>query len=91
MDFERVLLERQLDEEALRQAKEMGFSDREIARIKGMSEEEVRTLRSSYGLFPAFKGVDTCAGEFFAYTPYYYSSYERPYYHIDGTVLIDED
>jgi len=91
VDFERVLLERQLDEEALRQAKEMGFSDREIARIKGMSEEEVRTLRSSYGLFPAFKGVDTCAGEFFAYTPYYYSSYERPYYHIDGTVLIDED
>jgi len=91
VDFEKVLFERQLDEETLRQAKEMGFSDREIARIKGMSEEEVRTLRSSYGLFPAFKGVDTCAGEFFAYTPYYYSSYERPYYHIDGTVLIDED
>ncbi|WP_333784563.1 carbamoyl-phosphate synthase large subunit [Thermocrinis sp.] len=91
VDFEKVLFERPLDEEVLRQAKEMGFSDREIARIKGMSEEEVRGLRSSYGLFPAFKGVDTCAGEFFAYTPYYYSSYERPYYHIDGTVLIDED
>ncbi len=91
VDFEKVLSERDLDEETLRQAKEMGFSDREIARIKGISEEEVRSLKSSYNIFPTFKGVDTCAGEFFAYTPYYYSSYERPYYSITGTVLVDED
>ncbi|WP_448583685.1 carbamoyl-phosphate synthase large subunit [Thermocrinis sp.] len=91
VDFEKVLSERDLDEETLRQAKEMGFSDREIARIKGISEEEVRSLKSSYNIFPTFKGVDTCAGEFFAYTPYYYSSYERPYYSITGMVLVDED
>ncbi|WP_448588600.1 carbamoyl-phosphate synthase large subunit [Thermocrinis sp.] len=91
VDFEEVLKEGEFDRELLMQAKEMGLSDVEIARIKGLSEEDVRKLRESNDLFPAFKGVDTCAGEFFAYTPYYYSSYERPYYHIDGGIFLDQD
>ena len=69
----------------------MGYSDREIAKIKGIQEEEVRALRERYGIKPAFKGVDTCAGEFVAYTPYYYSSYERPFFKIGGEILLDED
>jgi len=42
-------------------------------------------------LKPSFKGVDTCAGEFVAYTPYYYSSYELPYYDLEGNAYRDED
>ncbi len=80
-----------LDEETLRTAKEMGFSDYDIAKVRGMKEEEVRRLRVSMGILPAFKGVDTCAGEFVAYTPYYYSSFERPYYTEDGRQVLDED
>ncbi len=89
--FEEVLKSSDLDEETLRRAKELGYADREIAKIKGMSEKEVRELRKKFGIRPAFKGVDTCAGEFVAYTPYYYSSYERPYYTVEGEMLLDED
>ncbi len=89
--FEEVLKSSDLDEETLRRAKELGYADREIAKIKGMSEKEVRELRKKFGIRPAFKGVDTCAGEFVAYTPYYYSSYERPYYTVEGETLLDED
>ena len=89
--FEEVLRNSDLDQDVLRRAKEMGYADREIAKIKGISEVEVRKLREKFGIRPAFKGVDTCAGEFVAYTPYYYSSFETPYYSIDGEVLLDED
>ncbi|RUM29443.1 MAG: carbamoyl-phosphate synthase subunit L [Aquifex sp.] len=89
--FEEILQKEELSPEILREAKEMGYSDYEIAKIKGMTEEDVRNLRKSYGIRPCFKGVDTCAGEFVAYTPYYYSSYEAPYYTIDGKEILDED
>ncbi len=89
--FERTLKEEELTPENLRLAKEMGYSDVEIAKLKGLKEDQVRELRYKYGILPAFKGVDTCAGEFVAYTPYYYSSYERPYYTIDGQEILDED
>ncbi len=89
--FERILKEEELTPENLRLAKEMGYSDVEIAKLKGLKEDQVRELRYKYGILPAFKGVDTCAGEFVAYTPYYYSSYERPYYTIDGQEILDED
>ncbi|HID66576.1 MAG TPA: carbamoyl-phosphate synthase subunit L, partial [Aquificaceae bacterium] len=89
--FEEILQKEELSPEILREAKEMGYSDYEIAKIKGMTEEEVRNLRKSYKIRPCFKGVDTCAGEFVAYTPYYYSSYESPYYTIDGKEILDED
>ncbi len=91
VQYEEVLKEEDLTEEVLRRAKEMGYSDREIAKIRGIQEEEVRALRERYGIKPAFKGVDTCAGEFVAYTPYYYSSYERPFFKIGGEILLDED
>ena len=56
--------------------KRSGFSDAQLARLRGQTEAEVRTLRWEWGLRPTFNVVDTCAGEFPAETPYYYSSYE---------------
>ncbi len=58
------------------QAKRNGFSDRQIASITGTTETKVRTRRLELGIRPVFKSVDTCAAEFEAYTPYYYSTYE---------------
>ncbi len=66
----------QLTLEVLREAKEHGFSDAQIAAIRGVSESEVRGHRHGLGLRPVFKTVDTCAGEFPAQTPYHYSSYD---------------
>ncbi|WP_018290961.1 carbamoyl-phosphate synthase large subunit [Verrucomicrobium sp. 3C] len=64
------------DPRALARAKRKGFSDRQMAHLWRLSEEEVRSLRSEQNLRPSYRLVDTCAGEFTAYTPYYYSSYE---------------
>ncbi|NPB05018.1 MAG: carbamoyl-phosphate synthase large subunit [Aquificae bacterium] len=64
----------------LRLLKEWGFSDRELAKLWGTTEDEVRKKRKELGINPAVKVVDTCAGEFKAYTPYYYTSYERPHF-----------
>ncbi|MDI6828873.1 MAG: carbamoyl-phosphate synthase large subunit, partial [Armatimonadota bacterium] len=58
----------------LRKAKQMGFSDKEIGEIVGMKEMAVRELRKSLGIKPVYKMVDTCAAEFEAQTPYFYSS-----------------
>ena len=60
----------------LRQAKEWGYSDVQIAHLLGSDEMEVRKRRKALGICPTFKLVDTCAAEFEAYTPYYYSTYE---------------
>ncbi len=90
VSFEEEIKSR-LDEETLRRAKELGYSDREIAQIRGVNEKEIRELRKSLGIRVSFKGVDTCAGEFVAYTPYYYSSFEVPYYSLDGGAILDED
>ncbi|MDW8067106.1 MAG: carbamoyl-phosphate synthase large subunit [Aquificaceae bacterium] len=91
VDYEKVLKESELTPELLRVAKEMGYSDYEIAKLKNLSEEEIQNLRQSWNIRPAFKGVDTCAGEFLAYTPYYYSTYERPYYSLEDGEILDED
>jgi carbamoyl-phosphate synthase large subunit len=66
-----------LDAETLRIAKEHGFSDAQIAEIRGLGEDEVRGIRHGFDLRPVYKTVDTCAGEFPALTPYHYSSYDR--------------
>jgi carbamoyl-phosphate synthase large subunit len=66
----------ELSPEVLRTAKEHGLSDVQIAQIRGLSEEDVRSVRYSFNLRPVFKTVDTCAGEFPAITPYHYSSYD---------------
>ncbi len=65
-----------IDTEKLRRAKEFGFSDHQLAHILESSEAAVRKKRITLGILPTFKTVDTCAAEFEAYTPYYYSSYE---------------
>jgi carbamoyl-phosphate synthase large subunit len=67
----------QIPQELLRRAKEHGFSDRQVAHILGFDEEEIRRYRKDKGIEPVFKLVDTCAAEFEAYTPYYYSTYEE--------------
>ena len=61
----------------LAKAKSLGFSDRQIAQLVGATEDEVRALRKKLGLVPSYRLVDTCAAEFEAYTPYYYSTYDR--------------
>ena len=66
-----------IDIEMIKKAKELGFSDVHIAKILGKKEEEIRDLRKQYGIMPDYKMVDTCAGEFEASTPYYYSTYEQ--------------
>ncbi|WP_072313585.1 carbamoyl-phosphate synthase large subunit [Agrococcus sp. Marseille-P2731] len=65
-----------LDAEHLLLAKEHGFSDAQIAQLRGVAEAEVREARWAAGIRPVYKTVDTCAGEFPAETPYHYSSYD---------------
>src|SRR5512146_3154339 len=69
--------QQQLNLELLTKAKGLGFSDRQIAHLTGRTEDEIRVLRKRLGLVPSFRLVDTCAAEFEAYTPYYYSTYDR--------------
>ncbi len=64
------------DAEKLFEVKRYGFSDKQLAFLCGRSEEEVAAQRKALGIRPVYKLVDTCAAEFEAYTPYYYSSYE---------------
>ncbi|HSP43993.1 MAG TPA: carbamoyl-phosphate synthase large subunit [Luteolibacter sp.] len=59
----------------LRRLKKLGFSDRQLAKAWSTTEDDVRALRKKHGIVPTYRLVDTCAAEFEAYTPYYYSSY----------------
>jgi carbamoyl-phosphate synthase large subunit len=65
-----------IDAGVLRKAKRVGFTDEQIARIVGKSREEITDMRISLGIIPTYKMVDTCAAEFAAKTPYYYSTYD---------------
>ncbi len=65
-----------LNLELLRGAKRLGFSDQQIATLRNLNQDEVRSLRWRINLRPVYKTVDTCAGEFEAFTPYHYSSYD---------------
>jgi len=78
IDLERVILENKgpMSKEILSTAKEFGFSDRQLAVLLHKTEEEVYQLRKSLDIKPSFKLVDTCAAEFQAHTPYFYSTYE---------------
>ncbi|VAX37858.1 Carbamoyl-phosphate synthase large chain [hydrothermal vent metagenome] len=77
-DFENTLkASKDISEEMLRKAKEYGFSDAQLAKILNRTENEVRQLRKDKGVTAVFKLVDTCAAEFEAYTPYFYSTYEQ--------------
>jgi carbamoyl-phosphate synthase large subunit len=66
-----------LDPELLRHAKRHGFSDQQIGEIRGLTADVVREVRHALGIRPVFKTVDTCAAEFAAKTPYFYSSYDE--------------
>jgi carbamoyl-phosphate synthase large subunit len=66
-----------LNDEVLRNAKQLGFSDKQIADLRGISESDVRAARANLNVHAIYKTVDTCAAEFEAFTPYHYSSYEE--------------
>ncbi|HHY84179.1 MAG TPA: carbamoyl-phosphate synthase large subunit [Verrucomicrobia bacterium] len=66
-----------MNAEQLAKAKSLGFSDRQIAHLTGRTEDEIRAERRRLGIVPSYRLVDTCAAEFEAYTPYYYSTYDR--------------
>ncbi|MGB6014009.1 MAG: carbamoyl-phosphate synthase large subunit, partial [Nodosilinea sp.] len=66
----------ELTYEQMRAVKRQGFSDRQIAYATGTHEDTVRDCRKELGVIPVYKTVDTCAAEFEAFTPYYYSTYE---------------
>ncbi len=66
-----------MNQELLEKAKSLGFSDRQIAHLTGKTEDDIRSLRKEIGLHPSFRLVDTCAAEFEAFTPYFYSTYDR--------------
>lgn len=66
-----------LDKHLLRDLKRIGFTDRKIAELTGKTEQDIRNMRKQEGLVPVYKMVDTCAAEFEAETPYYYSTYEE--------------
>ena len=66
----------ELTKEVLKEAKRLEFPDEVIAQLKGVTKQEVHDLRMSYGIVPSYKMVDTCAAEFEATTPYYYSCYD---------------
>ncbi|MFN3395004.1 MAG: carbamoyl-phosphate synthase large chain, partial [Candidatus Thermochlorobacter sp.] len=68
---------KKLPKEKLRKAKEFGFSDIQFAHLFGVSQADIRRLREYYGIKAVFKTIDTCAAEFDAQTPYYYSCYEE--------------
>jgi len=76
VSLERRLLSEPLTPELLRLAKRKGFPDRDIATLADMLPEQVRELRQRWGIRPVYKMVDTCAAEFEAETPYFYSTYE---------------
>ena len=74
--FEREVKAHPMDVETLRDAKRMGFSDKFIGQLWGISQQDVYRLREKNGLFPVYKMIDTCASEFSSYVPYFYSTYE---------------
>ena len=76
VEFEREVKAHPMDVETLRDAKRMGFSDKFIGQLWGISQYDVYRLREKNGLFPVYKMIDTCASEFSSYVPYFYSTYE---------------
>ncbi len=72
-----IALPGELTSDLIKTAKTYGFSDAQIGQLRGLTESEVRKFRQDANIRPVYKTVDTCAGEFEAFTPYYYSSYEE--------------
>jgi len=74
--FENVVKENPFDLEVLYDAKRMGFADSYIARLWGKTAKDIYELRKANNMYPVYKSIDTCAGEFKSYVPYLYSTYE---------------
>ena len=74
--MEKTIASTELTYELLRKAKRLGFTDHRIGLLVNQSAKDIRKLRTEYGLKPVYKMVDTCAAEFEAQTPYFYSTYE---------------
>ena len=87
VEFERVVAAHPKDIETLRDAKRMGFSDKYIGQLWGLSEHDMYRLREQHGIFPVYKMIDTCASEFSSYVPYFYSTYE----HENESVVSDRE
>ena len=77
VDMEETLLSQPLIPDLMRGAKRLGFSDEQVATLADRLPEQVRALRKEWGIRPVYKMVDTCAAEFEAETPYFYSTYEQ--------------
>ena len=77
VEYEEVLRQNPGDGEVLAEAKRMGISDAYIGKCWDMDELQVFGLRKEKGIFPVYKTIDTCAGEFKSYVPYFYSTYEE--------------
>ena len=77
VNFERVVKANKGDREVLLEAKRIGFGDKFIGQLWGMTESEVFELRQQLDIKPVYKTIDTCAGEYSGYVPYFYSTYEQ--------------
>lgn len=77
IEEEKKIKKEKLNEELLKEAKQYGFSDKRIGEVLGLDEEKIRKRRKKWNIHPTYKMVDTCAAEFEAYTPYFYSTYEQ--------------
>lgn len=76
VEFERVVAAHPRQPDTLRDAKRMGFGDKYIGELWGVSQYDVYRLRAEHEIFPVYKMIDTCAAEFSSYVPYFYSTYE---------------
>lgn len=87
VEFENVLKTHPNNIDVLRDAKRMGVSDKYIGMLWGKAEAEIYLLRKEHGVLPVYKMIDTCAGEFDSYVPYFYSTYEEE----NETVISDRE
>ncbi len=76
VDFEQQVSEDAFNKDTLEKAKKLGFSDKTIAKLAGVTETQVYDTRKNLGIVPVYKMVDTCAAEFESETPYFYGTYE---------------
>ncbi len=77
IEMEQVVRNNPKNRETLLEVKRMGFSDKFVGKLWGMSEKEMFEFRKANNLFPVYKMIDTCGGEFGGYVPYFYSTYEE--------------
>lgn len=77
VEFEKIVKAGKGNADILRRAKVMGFSDKYIGQVWGMTEGEMYEMRKAAGIFPVYKMIDTCASEFESYVPYFYSTYDK--------------